>query len=170
MRKLLIILAVIVGLIVVVAVVGYILPEVHTATAQRSFTSPAQDAWRLIIEVHEYPEWRPNVEGVNVVSSEPLVWEEAWGRGDNITFRETEREEGRKFVAAIANDDLPFGGSWTYLVEPSEEGCTVSITENGEIHDPFFRFVSHLFLDQTSTMRAYLDRMEAALANGGGSE
>jgi hypothetical protein len=81
-----------------------------------------------------------------------------------MPFREVERDEGWRLVVAIDSDDLPFGGSWTYDLEPSNGSTTLTITENGEIYDPFFRVASRLFMDETDVMNAYLDDLGAALA------
>jgi hypothetical protein len=59
-------------------------------------------------------------------------------------------------VTLIADPNLPFGGTWTYDIAPTEEGATLRITERGYVSDPFFRFMSKFVFGQTSTMESYL--------------
>lgn len=165
MKRLLIVLSIIVGVVAVVAIVGYLLPATHTVTVSRTFDAPPPVIWDMITDVEAMPEWRRNLEGVTVTSQpgEPLAWRENWGRGDEIPFRVTEREEDRRLVVKIDSDDLPFGGSWTYDLEPLDGGSRLTITEEGEIFDPFFRVASRFFMDTAETMAAYLDDLADAL-------
>jgi hypothetical protein len=66
-----------------------------------------------------------------------------------------EFEPPRRLVTRIANTDLPFGGQWTYELTPDGGGTRVRITEDGEIHNPAFRYMSRVF-GQWATVEAYL--------------
>ena len=60
-------------------------------------------------------------------------------------------------VTRIVDKELPFGGSWTWEISPAAEGGSrVSITENGEIYNPFFRFMARYVFGYTGTMETYL--------------
>jgi hypothetical protein len=59
-------------------------------------------------------------------------------------------------VERIADDKLPFGGTWTYEIAPTAEGSTLRITENGFVGNPIFRFMSKFVMGQASTMETYL--------------
>jgi len=59
-------------------------------------------------------------------------------------------------VAHIADKGLPFGGSWDYRIEPVGAGSRITITENGEVYNPIFRFVSKYFMGHTATIDKYL--------------
>ena len=39
---------------------------------------------------------------------------------------------------------------------PTDAGTRLTITENGEVYNPIFRFVSRFFLGYTSTMESVL--------------
>ena len=62
----------------------------------------------------------------------------------------------RKLVNRIAGSELPFGGSWTFAVEPLADGATLRITENGYVTNPVFRFVSRFVLGYTTEIEKYL--------------
>ena len=56
----------------------------------------------------------------------------------------------------IADKELPFGGTWDYRLEPAGTGSRITITENGEVYNPIFRFVSRYFMGHTATIDKYL--------------
>lgn len=63
----------------------------------------------------------------------------------------------------INTANLPYSGSWTYLLERSGGGTVVRITEDGEVYNPVFRFMSRFVLGQTRTMDAYLRALGNAI-------
>lgn len=73
-----------------------------------------------------------------------------------IPFETTVLEPPRKLVVRIADPKLPFGGTWTYEIRATPEGSALRITENGEVYNPIFRFVSRFVLGYTGTIDAYL--------------
>ena len=75
-------------------------------------------------------------------------------------------EPPRRLVTRIADEDLPFGGTWTYRLEPDGGGTRVTITEDGEVYNPVFRFVSRFVMGHDATLRTYLDDLEAHMAGG----
>jgi len=62
----------------------------------------------------------------------------------------------RKLVNRIADSSLPFGGTWTFEIQPVADGATLRITENGFVTNPVFRFVSRFVLGYTSEIEKYL--------------
>jgi hypothetical protein len=73
-----------------------------------------------------------------------------------IPMETVEMDAPRKLVSRIAGEKLPFGGTWTFEIAPTEEGATLRITERGWVSNPFFRFMAKFVLGQTSTMESYL--------------
>jgi hypothetical protein len=69
----------------------------------------------------------------------------------------------RELVGRIADDErkLPFGGTRTYKIEPSTDGacCTLTITEDGEVYPPPFRFMSKYFFGHAATMEKCLKNL-----------
>ncbi len=62
----------------------------------------------------------------------------------------------RRLVTRIADPKLPFGGTWTYEIVSLERACTLTITEDGEVYNPLFRFVSRFVIGHTATIDRYL--------------
>ena len=155
MRWLLIIVGILVLAVVIVAAVGAALPQNHTASRTAQLSVPAESVWTVITDVSKYPEWRKDVTKVEIQSASPLRWVELSG-GDRIAYEATIFEPSAHLVTRITDKSLPFGGSWDYRLEPVGNGTKVTITENGEVYNPIFRFVSKFFMGHTATIDKYL--------------
>ncbi|HSR42141.1 MAG TPA: SRPBCC family protein, partial [Longimicrobiales bacterium] len=84
-----------------------------------------------------------------------------------MTIETVEAEVPTRLVTRIADEDLPFGGTWTYELEPTGDGRTrVTITEDGEVYNPVFRFMARFVFGHTATMDTYLDGLEARMGPG----
>jgi len=161
MRWLLVVVAVLVAIVGVVALVGATLPQDHVASRTVRLSAPVDTVWSLVTDVARYPTWRKDVSVVEIVESKPLLtWREVSGK-DRMTYEATEAEPLSHFVAHIADKGLPFGGSWDYRLVPDGAGTTLTITENGEVYNPIFRFVSKYLIGHTTTIDKYLSAISA---------
>jgi hypothetical protein len=61
----------------------------------------------------------------------------------------------------IIGAHLPFDGSWTYALSPAPGGTTVRITEDANIYNPVFRFISRFIVGYTGSMDKYLQSLGA---------
>ena len=64
-------------------------------------------------------------------------------------------------VARIAGPSLPFGGTWTYRIAPAAGGSAVTITEDGEVYNPVFRFMSRFVFGHYATLDEFVKNLEA---------
>lgn len=154
--------AVLATVVVVVFGVGAALPAGHTAAASSALSAPPAEVWRLITEVERFPEWRPDISAVRRlpdVDGRP-VWREESGTGP-LTLAVEEWDPPRRLVARIADEGLPFGGRWIYEIEPEGEGARLTITEEGEVYNPLFRFMARFVFGHDGTIRSYLEAAEA---------
>ncbi len=85
-----------------------------------------------------------------------LRWREIQASGDSIVFELVSSEPPGRRVVRIADPDLPFGGTWTFEVQPRAGGCTVQITEDGTVSNPIYRFVSRFVLGHGHNLEVYL--------------
>jgi len=153
----LVIIGIVVGVLVVgvlaVVAVGATLPKHHVAARRVSLPVAPGEVWAALTDVAAYPSWRPRVREVEVLGDGR--WRES-GRDGKITFEVAEADEPRRLVTRITDESLPFGGTWTYVLEPAGPGTTVTVTEHGEVRNPLFRFVSRFVMGHTATIDAYL--------------
>jgi hypothetical protein len=153
----LIALGVVAALIVVVVVVGYSLPVKHTARVTAVVPAPPEQVYAIITNVAEFPEWRTGVRSVEVVPSPDgkRRWREVSKNG-TIPFVAESANPPTTLVTRIDSKSLPFGGTWTYEVQPDADGRSrLQITEDGEIYNPIFRVVSRFLIGYEGTLREY---------------
>jgi uncharacterized protein YndB with AHSA1/START domain len=155
----LLIVGVVVGVLVVAVVVvlaiGARLPAGHTAARRVRLPVDRQRVWDTLTDVTAYPSWRPRISRVELLDDDPPRWREH-GRDGKITFAVAESTAPGRLVSEITDLDLPFGGSWTYELEPDGDGCVVTVTEHGEVRNLVFRFMSRYVFGHTATIDAYL--------------
>jgi hypothetical protein len=60
----------------------------------------------------------------------------------------------------IADPKLPFGGTWTYELEPVAGGTSVTLTEDGEVYNPLFRVMQKLFFSPYRTIDTFLANLK----------
>ena len=159
MKWLLVVVAVLVVLVGTVALIGLTLPQNHTASRSAHVNARPDSLWDIITDVERYPTWRKDLDSVHRVEAPWLTWREISG-SDRITYEATAFEKPGNFVAHIADRGLPFGGSWDYRIEPDGTGSKLTITENGEVYNPIFRFVSRYVIGHTATIDKYLAALE----------
>jgi uncharacterized protein YndB with AHSA1/START domain len=147
-------LVVLVGL---VAAIGAALPRGHVATRTASFRQPPEAIFGAITDFTHAAAWRGDLERVELLESgSGLPRFREHGAHGAITMEVTELVPPRRLVVRIADPGLPFGGRWIYQVEPAAEGARLSITEEGEVYNPIFRFVSRFVFGHHKTLEDYL--------------
>ncbi len=128
---------VLVLLVLVVVIVGYVQPVKHRAVRQATYHATAPHLYDLITQVGTASTWRSTK--------------------DEVPFVIVERVPSQRVVTRISDPNLPFGGSWTYELTPADSGrTTLRITEDGEVYNPVFRFVSRFIMGHTATIDQYL--------------
>ena len=144
-------------LILTIFITGSILPEKHTATATQTFTSSREEVWAVLAAFHEWPVWRSDLKEIRSGNN---TFSEVSADGEVIDYRIEDFTPPERLVTRIITPDLPFGGSWTYELTPSGEGCILTITENGEVYNPMFRFMSKYMFGHETTMKGYLEDLK----------
>jgi uncharacterized protein YndB with AHSA1/START domain len=164
MKWVLIGLAVVAAVGLILAAIGWSLPAAHTARRQQTLAAPPDDVWRVITDVDAFPSWRTEVRRVERLSDRDgrMVWVEE-GSSGRLTLAVERSEPPRLLVLRIADPGLPFGGAWTYEIAPADRGSLLTITENGEVYNPIFRFMSRFIFGHEATIAAYMSAIERRL-------
>lgn len=159
MRILLMVLGVLVALVLLVVLVGWLLPVGHRATREATLrVSPAR-LFALLTTPADFPNWRTGVKRIELLPRDlggPQQFREVSGQG-TILYTIARAVPDRELVTQIADRSLPYGGGWTYeLIPAGADSTTLRITENGEIYNPLFRFVSRFILGYHASLDRYL--------------
>lgn len=158
----------IVGLVLLVAAVagtGYILPVEHSVSGSLEVDAPPAEVFDVITGFARYPEWRTDVTRVEVTgergAGQRIV--EHGGAGV-IPYVVEAYGPATHLVTRIDDASLPFGGTWSYELRRSGRGTVVTITEDGEVYNPIFRFMSKFVFGHTATIEQYLGDLERRLS------
>ena len=135
MKWLLIAVGIVIAAIAIAVAIGYSLPVKHMASRSARLRHKPEEVWAVIIDPPK----------------------------DGVPYEQVEAVKPTKLVTRIADKNLPYGGTWTYQIVPEDDGCSLIITENGEVYNPFFRFVSRFIMGHTATLDAYLKDVRTKL-------
>ena len=143
--------------IAIVALIGIGLPQNHRASRTMTFTAPPDQVFAIVSGFTSYPAWRTGVREVAVEGTGgagSIVRED--GPDGAISFRVEVFDPPRRLSMRIADSSLPFGGVWTYELAAMPEGSALTITEDGEVYNPIFRFMSRFVFGHHATIDRYL--------------
>lgn len=154
MRTVGIIIVILLLLVGAVFAIGSALPVAHTAGVRAEYAVSPAEVFGAIADVESHPEWRDDIDSVTVLEQSPFRWREV-GKFGELTFVREAMEADRRIVARIADTTQGFGGTWTYLVEPTPTGAALTITEDGEVYNALFRFMSRFVFGHYSTMETF---------------
>jgi uncharacterized protein YndB with AHSA1/START domain len=152
-----VVLGTVVALVLLIAIIGWALPVRHRASRQATYAASPETIYEAITRIEDFPRWRRKVKSAESITSPAGAprFREIGGNGA-ILYEVEETVPGRRLVTRIADKSLPFGGSWTYELSPAASGTTLRITEDGEVYNPIFRFVSRFVFGHQATIEAYL--------------
>ena len=164
MRWMLIVVGAIGAIAVLALVIGWTLPVRHVASRSASFSASPESVWRAITDVDAFPSWRKDVRKIERLPDRDgrAVWVEE-GNNGRLRFAVESSEPPRMLITRIDDPSLPFGGAWVYEIAPAGDGCTLTITEQGEIYNPIFRLMARFVFGYEATMNAYLDSLKKTL-------
>jgi hypothetical protein len=155
MKVPIIVVGALVAAILLVIVIGMLLPKSHTASRSAMFKSTPEQLFGLI----DGPQtWRSNVKKYELVATPDgrRQWRETDDHGQTITYEAVERHPPTLLQTRIVTPGLPYSGTWTLNLEPMDAGTLLRITEQGDVYNPVFRFVSRFVIGQTRTIETYL--------------
>ena len=126
------------------AVYGATQPRDHVASRTVEIDLPPAEVFAIISDVESFPCWRSDVEKVERIDETRFV--EHTGDGA-VTYTVDEQRAPERRVVRIADDDLPYGGAWTYELRPSSSGTELTITERGFIDNSLVRGIAAFVID-----------------------
>ena len=141
----------------VVALIGSGLPKAHNVSRSVLLHQSPRNVYAVVRDFASAPNWRPDVKRTDVetLPSGRLHFREE-GKNGAINYELTEDVPEARMVTRILDTDLGYSGQWTYTFAPENGDTRVTITEDGEVSNIFFRFMSRYVIGQTTTLDAYL--------------
>lgn len=137
---------------------GALLPRDHVATGSIKVASAPLEIWQTIRNVGNHPSWRKGVTRVEILEGDPLApttWIEYRGR-DQLKLHLEAADAPRRCVTRIADENLPFGGTWTIELTEENGQTRVRVTEHGFVKLPPFRVIARFLIGYSRTLQDYL--------------
>jgi hypothetical protein len=122
-------------LVTVIAAVGSMLPRTHKASRTLRLGRAPVAVWPVLTTTAQ-----ASSVPVDVLESNPP----------------------HRLVTRVKETERNFGGTWTIAVVPVPDGSTVTITEDGWVANPIFRFMSRLVIGHHATMDTLLKQVAKA--------
>jgi ribosome-associated toxin RatA of RatAB toxin-antitoxin module len=147
MKWLLIIVGILLLPVLGLLVMGLLQPVKHSVTRSIRLKEKPEAVFALIADMTNAPAWSSTVEKV-----EPLPARDGhamarctlkWG-GMQMVMTQIECTPPARLVTSMAKDNGTLLGTWTYQVTPEAGGCSVSLTEEGELKNPIFRALARM--------------------------
>lgn len=159
MKWMLIVAAVLVAVPLILWIIGSFLPREHVASRTLRLSRPIGDVWAVVSDYARHGEWQSGFKRVERLpdrDGKPLY--KLDGGRMAMTIELTELSPPSRMVTTIADDALPFGGTWTWALTPDAAGggCAVTITERGFVKPALFRAIGRYFIGYDATIRATL--------------
>ena len=148
--------------------VGCSLPVSHVSSRAERFDAPMDSVWRAITDVAAYPSWRTDITSVELLPSVDghPAWREVAGR-EPVEYVGDEVVAPERFTARITTKGLPYGGRWRYELFGDGGATRLTITEEGEVYNPIFRFLTKYVLGETATIEKVLTALHTRVASRG---
>jgi uncharacterized protein YndB with AHSA1/START domain len=144
------------ALLIAVALAGAMLPKDHTITRSVVVKQMPKEVWTAITDHANEPKWRQDVVSVTRLADRnghELV-EERYTNGELVKIETVESQQPTRLVRDVVDNPI-FTGRWTYELKPEDGGTRVTITEQGSVPNPVFRFVSRFVIGHTTTIDRY---------------
>lgn len=159
MKWVLIVLGGVVALVILVALIGAFLPRGHVASSRIRLRQPPDSVWAVIRDLGGTSAWWGDVKQATRLPDQDgrERWRQTMGNGFAMPVEITESRPPSRLVTRIVSPPgAAFGGTWTYEIAPADGGSQVTVTEDGWVANPIFRFMSHVVFGVHGTMDGYL--------------
>lgn len=156
-----------VGLIVLFAVVAILVglryDKNHVASRSIRLKQTPDAIWAVITDHANEPSWQPHLKSSRRLPDRDghEVWELQYKGAGNppMTIETTESVPPHRLVGTIVDAKKVFSGRWEFTLTSADGGTQVTITENGEIPNPFFRGMFRMFADPAKYIQQYLEAL-----------
>jgi len=177
LKILLIVVGALVALVLLLVIVGACTPRDHVASRTARFSRPPAAVFALITPTEGTPAWRGDVNRVEILGEvDGRLRYREYGRHGAMTYEVMEQTAPTRLVGRIVDENLGYGGTWTWELAPAPGGGTdVTVTERGFVTNLMFRGIMAM-TSQHGTMDRFLVALGRALGEevtprdaGGGS-
>jgi uncharacterized protein YndB with AHSA1/START domain len=149
------------GLLLLLAAIGLFLKKGHVVSRSMKLNQPPEAVWQAVRNIAEVPTWYKTVERVERIDDQngQEIWREIYTGDYSLLLKTTESTPPSRLVRTLADEKGPFTGRWEFDIAPHETGSRITLTEFGEIANPFFRFMARMFMKPQHYIELYLESL-----------
>lgn len=126
-----------IGALLAMTAVGLFLPRDHSASGSAEFAATPESLFAAAVGLQNESEVKTRVvDEMNGV---------------------------RRVTEVIEEPGAAFGGRWTLVFEPCESGTRLTITENGHVYNPLFRFLARFTFGHKATLNQFLKSLQSRI-------
>ena len=154
MKRVLFVAAALVVVVGGAAGIGAMLPVKHRASRRARFRQSPEKLYAVIAGP---PNWRSDVKAWGALPAREgrQQWWEQDSHGKKVTFELVDDRPPSRRAVRIADQNLPFGGTWTFEIAPAGDNSELRITEDGEVYNVLFRFMSKYVFGYTGSIEGF---------------
>jgi uncharacterized protein YndB with AHSA1/START domain len=147
MKWLLLIAGIFVLITLALLIFGLMQAVKHSVTRSIHLKQPPDTVFAVISDSANLPTWSSSIEKVEKMPDQNgnpafRCWL-SWG-GMRMIMTQLESAPPNRLVISMAKDGGPVLGTWTYNIDSDPDGCTIALTEEGELKNPFFRALARI--------------------------
>jgi hypothetical protein len=157
----------VVGVLVLIALLGCFYPRGYSAARSLASKRAPEEVWQVIRDFAAAPQWHPEIKTVERLADKNghEVWRETDRRGYPVLLETIEALAPTRLVRQLSDEDGPFVGQWEFDLQPAPQGSRITLTERGQIANPFFRVMFWAFMTPTFYLEMYLRALAAKLGD-----
>src|SRR5262245_4575118 len=125
-------------IVAVVAIAGAMLPQNHMASRTARIALPPDALFPRLVQMAP-------------AETDPAL--------------QIEKQEPPSLLVTRVVPNRAFGGTWTYRLVPAGGGTDLTITEDGEVYNVIFRFMSRFVLGHYATLDGYIRALQARVGS-----
>jgi uncharacterized protein YndB with AHSA1/START domain len=155
------------GVLFLIALLGCFCPRSYTASRTLESKRAPSEVWNVVSDLSAMPSWHPEFAKAEKQPAKEgrAVWRVTDKRGYSLQLETLEASPPHKLIQGLADDNGPFSGEWDFTFEPAGDGCKVTLTERGQIPNPFFRVMFWTFMTPTFYLEMYLRALAKKLGD-----
>jgi uncharacterized protein YndB with AHSA1/START domain len=139
--------------------VGCLLSREHVVSRAIVFSrATPTEVWHALTDYAAQPEWRSDLRA-NIRESDKnghQVWRNEMKRDGSMALEMMEVDPPHRLVSQIVDAGGPFGGKWTYTIEPRGAGSRLTIEEEGWVKAAIFRAIGRYVIGYGTTIEKFM--------------
>jgi hypothetical protein len=143
--------------VLLISLIGWRLPKQHSASRSILLHQASDRVYAVTRDFASMPKWRADVREVTVSTApDGRIHFREDGKQGSINYELAEDVPAQRMVTRITDTDLGYSGKWTYVLAAEGANTRITITEDGEVSNVIFRFLSRYAFGHTASLDTYL--------------